>query len=122
MCLLQHWKEAEMSVSSVGGRSVVESGSFTIGVDDREAIFGAADARFVFKVDKGATSPMAVSVGDEGATLITLRPHTSTQVSDLRSDWEADGRRFAAVFSIRGSAAGPGLLSSHLVSFTVTEG
>lgn len=110
-----------MPVLKIAGNSVVEVGSFTLGVEDVEAEYGVADAKFLFRVDAEAANLSRIIVDSEGCTITTFRHHQSGQVSVSRSEWGSDARRFSAVFTIQGSAPGPGLRGAHLISYSVTE-
>jgi len=107
-----------MPVLKIAGNDVVEAGTFTMGLEDVEAEYGVAGVEFLFRVE---ASGDGVEIDRSDKTVVSIRPHQSTQVSVHRSDWEVGGRRFSAVFTIRGSAPGPDLRSAHLVSYTVTE-
>lgn len=110
-----------MPVSKIAGNSVVETGSFTMGPEDAEAEYDVADAKFLFRVDAEAAKLSSMTFDDQGRTLMTFRHHQAVQVSVSRTDWESGSRRFSAVFTIQGSAPGPGLRGAHLISYSVTE-
>lgn len=110
-----------MPVLKIAGNNVVEAGSFTMGLEDMEAEYSVADETFVFRVDAEAANLSSMTVDNEGCTITTFRHHQTGQVSVSRSEWESDTRRFSAVFTIQGSAPGPGLRGAHLISYSVTE-
>lgn len=112
-----------MPLLTVDGREVVESGSFTLGDMQTEAVLQIHGDRFIFRYDRDAIKLMESSHSREGAVYV-IGPHAATQVS-IANDGIEDGdqRRLNVVFSIRGSAPGPGMsLSTHLVTYTATRG
>lgn len=110
-----------MPVLKIAGNNVVEAGAFIMGLEDAEAEYSVAGVTFLFRVDADAAKLSSLITDDEGRNVTTFRHHQTGQVSVSRSEWESDARMFSAVFTIQGSAPGPGLRGAHLISYSVTE-
>ncbi len=110
-----------MPVITISGKSVIDAGSFPMGLEDTEAELDIRGALFLFRIDGAAEKLTAITSDDQGRTVMLLRHHQAGQVSVFRSEWIGDAHRFSAVFTMQGSAPGPNLRGATLITYSVTE-
>lgn len=108
-----------MPLVTVRGRTVVDSGSFALGLEDNVAECEFAGQRFVIQI--GAETPERAST-DAPYQVIPFPTHVvGQQASVTRSGWEDGETRYELLITITGNAPTPDLRGAHIINYHVTK-
>ena len=108
-----------MPVVSVSGKAVVETGSFVMGKDDATAHLVLASVPIRIQFDDSAQGISAAMGATE--VVITLPPLGSGAIAALRGTWgPSGGKQHTMSFRVEGEGD-PGVLQTHLVTYTVAD-